>query len=74
MATYLLVICFVDVSWWIEPSYPHEGQNFYWLMDIAAVIGIGGLWGTEFLRQLGKRSLLPVNETYMLPKGHDHGH
>ena len=59
--------------WWVEPTFPHDSPLFV-LMDVGAVVGIGGVWGLAFLYHLGKRPLLPMNETYMLPEGHHHEH
>jgi hypothetical protein len=73
MAVYLLFVCAVYVVWWVEPTYPHESPLFI-LMDIGAVVGIGGLWGLFFLYNLRKRPLLPVNELYQLPEGHHDEH
>ena len=73
MAIYLLVVCAVDVTWWIEPTFTHSSPLFV-LMDIGSIVGIGGVWGLLFLNQLKKRSLLPMNETYQLPEGHSHEH
>ncbi|MDB5307766.1 MAG: hypothetical protein JWO38_1968 [Gemmataceae bacterium] len=73
MAIYLLVVCAIDVVWWVEPTFEHESPLFI-LMDVGAVAGIGGLWGWFFLNHLKKRPLLPTNETYMLPEGHHHEH
>ena len=73
MAIYLLVFCGVDVVWWVEPTFPHASPLFI-LMDVGAIAGIGGLWGMVFINQLKKRPLLPTNELYQLPEGHQHGH
>ncbi|HEX4606932.1 MAG TPA: hypothetical protein VH092_01880, partial [Urbifossiella sp.] len=73
MATYLLVVCAVDVVWWVEPTVPHESP-LYILMDVGAVVGIGGVWGLAFLSVLKKQPLLPVNELYYLPEGHSEHH
>ena len=73
MAIYLLVFCGVDVVWWVEPTFPHKSPLFI-LMDVGAIAGIGGLWGMVFINQLKKRPLLPTNELYQLPEGHQHGH
>lgn len=74
MCIYSLVVCAVDVVWWIEPIATHDGQPLFWLMDIGAILGIGGIWSLCFIRELKKRRLLPMNELYMLPEGHDdHG-
>ena len=67
-----MVMCAVDVVWWITPAIPHDGQYLFVVMDVGAVVGIGGVWGTVFLWQLRQRPLLPQNETFWLPKGHEH--
>ena len=73
MALYLLVVCAVDVVWWVEPTYPHHSP-LYVLMDAGAVIGIGGVVGLMFLAALKKRPLFPLNEQYYLPEGHGEHH
>ncbi len=74
VAVYLLVICAIDVTWWIEPAKDHEGQYLFWVMDVAALAGVGGLFGLYFFANLAKRPLLPANELYQLPEGHAHDH
>jgi hypothetical protein len=70
----LLLVCFADVMWWITPSLSHaEAPKFYWLMDVAAWVGVGGLWVYVFLGQLKKHPLLPTREVYLLEAYH-HGH
>jgi hypothetical protein len=56
---------FLDVLWWVEPAYPHEGQYFYWLLDVAATIGVGGLFVWAFVWQLKRRPLLPPHDPYL---------
>jgi hypothetical protein len=51
----------LDVFWWVEPAYPHEGY-FFWLLDLAAVAAVGGLWVYCFLGELKTRPLLPAND------------
>jgi hypothetical protein len=65
----LFVLRFLDVLWWIEPAYPHEGQYLYWLLDIAAVVAVGGVWLWWFLAQLRSRPLLPAYERYGREEG-----
>jgi hypothetical protein len=44
-------------------------------LDVAAIAGVGGVWGLFFLWHLRQRPLLPYNETFWLPEGHAHdGH
>lgn len=76
VAIYILVICAVDVIWWIEPTFLHADLPLFWVMDFGAIAGLGGLWGLVFIYQLKKRSLIASNETFWLPvghEGHDHG-
>ena len=73
MAVYLLVVIAVDVTWWIEPTWEHSSP-MYIVMSIGALLGIGGIWGLAFLTFLARRPLLPANETYLLPEGHEGGH
>lgn len=74
VAMYLLVICAIDVTWWIEPTTEKHTSFPFWLLDIGAILGVGGLYGLVFFWHLGKRPLLPTNETFMLPEGHHHEH
>jgi hypothetical protein len=50
-----------DVLWWIVPSLPHEHGGLHVPMAIAAVVGLGGVWGLVFARELAKRPVLPAN-------------
>ncbi|MBA4063652.1 MAG: hypothetical protein C0501_08060 [Isosphaera sp.] len=74
VATYLLVICAIDVVWWLAPFAPFSGSVPPWLMDVGAILAVGGVWGLFFFHQLRQRPILPTDETYLLPEGHDHGH
>jgi hypothetical protein len=64
VAVGILVMHFLDVFWWIEPAYVREGQYLFWLVDIAALVGVGGIWCWWFLWQLRQRPLLPVHDPY----------
>ncbi len=72
MAILLLVMCGVDVTWWIEPVLPHEGHFPFWLMDVGAILGIGGAWGLLWVNFLKKRPLLAEAQTFWLPEEHHH--
>ena len=74
VAMYLLVICAIDVTWWIEPTTVKHTSFPFWLLDVGSILGIGGLFGMVFFWQLSKRPILPTNETFMLPEGHHHEH
>jgi len=64
VAVGLLVMRFIDVFWWIEPAYRHDGEYVFWLLDIAATVGLGGLWVWWFVGQLKSRPLLPTHDPY----------
>ncbi|MFQ5676001.1 MAG: hypothetical protein ACE5G1_08910 [bacterium] len=61
VAVAMVFMRLVDLFWIIAPSFHPDGFSFHWL-DIAAPIGIGGLWVATFLWQLKGRALLPVND------------
>jgi hypothetical protein len=74
IAIMLLSIVFFDVMWWVAPSMTHASfPKFYWLMDVAATVAVGGLWMAVFLWNLKKHPLLPTREVYLLEAYH-HGH
>ncbi len=73
IAVGLIIVCATDVFWWINPSLSHADVHLYWLMDIAAWVGVGGIWVWYFLGQLIKRPLLPTRERYIL-EVYNHGH
>jgi hypothetical protein len=63
VALLVLALRFLDILWWIEPAFV-EGISFYWLLDLLALVGIGGLWLAWFLWELGRRPLLPLHDPY----------
>ncbi len=61
IAAVMLIAHVVDVWWMIVPTFYPQGLHFHWL-DLAAFLGIGGVWFAFFLRQLERKPLLPVND------------
>lgn len=57
----VLLMRFVDAVWWIEAAFPHDGSAFFWLLDVAAFVGIGGIWVWWFSRGLRRASLEPFH-------------
>lgn len=49
----------VDLWWMLAPAF-HD-HTWIWL-DVIAFLGFGGLWLAFFTWQLGKRSLIPIND------------
>ena len=63
VAVAVIVMRFVDLFWLIAPEFNHDGVSLH-ILDLAAPIGIGGLWLAFFSQQLRTRPLLPVNDPY----------
>jgi hypothetical protein len=74
VAIFLLVICAIDVVWWIEPTHPHDGYFPFYFMDAGAILGIGGVFGLVWIWQLKKRPLIPASQVFLLPEGHHEHH
>ncbi|VTT96954.1 Uncharacterized protein OS=Chloracidobacterium thermophilum (strain B) GN=Cabther_B0237 PE=4 SV=1 [Gemmataceae bacterium] len=72
VAVFLLVMCAIDVTWWLAPASVPFGGVPTWLMDAGAILAVGGVWGLYFFHELKKRNILPVDETFLLPEGHHH--
>ena len=70
VALLLVIMRFADLLWLIKPSFAHAG--LHWL-DLAAILGLGGLWLAFFVRQLKTRALLPTNDPYF-EEAFAHGH
>jgi len=66
MAVALLVLGmrFVDLLWWVEASFGGD-MWLYCLFDVAALVGMGGLWIWWFLGSLARRPLVPVHDPYL---------
>lgn len=72
VATFMLVMRFLDVFWLIAPWVKQGAFGVHW-MDIAAVFGVLGLWTGAFCYLLKGRALLPVGDPY-LPEALADGH
>jgi hypothetical protein len=78
MAFWILVVRIVDLFWYVQPSF-HPSVEAHgdlsglapisWsvvAMNVVNLLAIGGLWLTIFYWQLGKRSLMPVNDPHFV--------
>ena len=65
LATWLIFMRFIDLFWYIEPSF-HKTLTFYWgyLLDLIVPIAIGGFWMALFFRNLKSRPLLPLYDMH----------
>lgn len=59
VAALVVVMRFIDVLWLIVPEFQHGRLSLHW-MDLAAPIGMGGIWVAFFTWQLQRRPLLPL--------------
>jgi hypothetical protein len=60
IAIFVLCMRVVDVYWLVTPDASKSGLAVSWV-DLAALIGLGGIWLAFFFRQLEKRPLMPIN-------------
>lgn len=61
VAVALVVIRLVDVFWMVAPAFRQTAPSLSWL-DLATVVGIGGVWIAVFVRQLAGRPLVPMHD------------
>jgi hypothetical protein len=60
IAIFVLCMRVVDVYWLVTPDATKSGLAVNWV-DLAALVGLGGIWLAFFFRQLEKRPLMPIN-------------
>jgi hypothetical protein len=64
----------VNVYWQVTPTFGHGALRFGWL-DLAAPVGVGGLWIALFIWQLKKAPLLPQQDPGLqFSILHEHAH
>jgi hypothetical protein len=63
IATFILLMRYVDLLWLVEPMFEHHGFPIHW-MDVAVPAGLVGVWLFLFARQLRSRPLLPLNDPF----------
>jgi hypothetical protein len=61
VALMILVMHWIDMFWLVAPAF-HPAKLYLHWMDVAAPIGIGGIWISAFFWQLKDRSLLPLHD------------
>jgi len=68
IACWMLVMRLVDIFWIIVPTF--ERDIPFSLLDVAVVVGIGGIWLAVFAAQLKNKPLLPLHDPRLAS---DHG-
>ena len=61
VAAAILLMHWLDILWMVAPSFYPARFHLHW-RDIAAPVGIGGLWLAAFIGYLKARSLLPLHD------------
>ncbi len=64
IATLIIVMRFIDVSWIVLPAFHANIAEVSW-MNLAAPVGLVGLWLTLFASNLQRAALLPLNDPNM---------
>lgn len=77
VAAWMLVVRYADLYMMVSPEFAATGQNLHLLegghesrffvhwLDLAAPIGIGGVWLWMFFTQLGRRPMLAFGDPYL---------
>lgn len=72
VAMLIILMRFVDLFWLISPAFNRDGLHFHWL-DLAAPIGIGGIWVYVYIFFLKKgTTLLPANTPFLAHQAEHH--
>lgn len=77
MALWILIARYADIHMLVAPEFASSGQNLHMLtgehashffvswLDLAAPIGIGGIWCWVFFSQLARRPLMAYGDPYL---------
>jgi hypothetical protein len=61
VAAIILFMHWLNIFWIVAPSFYPAQFHLHW-MDVAAPVGIGGVWLATFIGYLKARSLLPLHD------------
>ena len=61
IAAGIFVMRLIDLFWLMIPAFSGNQVPFHW-MDFAAIIAIGGIWMTMFIRGLKGQPLIPLHD------------
>lgn len=60
----IIVMRYVAIYWLVAPSWYGEHFSYSW-MDLASLVGIGGIWLWAFIGQLKGQTIIPIHETWV---------
>jgi len=60
----ILVVRYVAIYWLAAPGWYEDHFHYHWTA-FASLLGIGGLWLFEFIRQLKGQTIIPIHETWV---------
>lgn len=60
-AVWLLVLCYIDIFWLIQPNFQHHGAHFG-LADVSSLLFIGGAFLWAFQWSLAKVNIIPSGD------------
>jgi hypothetical protein len=63
-AVILLVAHFIDMYWLVMPNYNHDEVVFGW-MEIAPMLGLGGIFILTTALQFKRRNAVPINDPFL---------
>jgi hypothetical protein len=66
IAAVVFVVRILDVFWMVAPSFHPTGIRVHWL-DVAAPLGVGGIWIAAFIYNLKRAELLPHHDPRLEP-------
>ena len=76
VALFILLMRFVDVMWWVVPTFRQDQISFSF-SDLGAPLALGGLWLALWAWQMKGRALVPLHDprlegSWPVPQG-EHG-
>jgi hypothetical protein len=61
IAVWMLIILYWHIYWRVMPNLHHHGIHFHWI-DLACLVGVGGVFLTLYTRKLIGHALVPVGD------------
>jgi hypothetical protein len=71
VAALIIMVRLLDLFYWIAPPFHPTNFGLHW-MDIAAPIGLGGVWLWLFLSQFKRGPLVNLQDPRLQPQGGHH--